>query len=175
MWSNTRKNSTTSAYSSTNPPAQPGCSSSSHPTNIRCNPSSRALGSGYIKILRSPRWITITLVATGIASLLEMEAKEAPAEDNGSSVDGSGHGRRSIAPALRERVKNGRLMAGFTRHGQFGRSISAQRRRVSPISGLHFTERQYSSVSTPRLGRCVRSEFLLFGDHLRLRLRLPPS
>jgi len=33
-WSNTRRCSTTSAYSSTSPPAQPGCSLSSHPTNF---------------------------------------------------------------------------------------------------------------------------------------------
>ena len=31
-WRNTQRRSTTSAYSSTNPPAEPGCSSSSHPT-----------------------------------------------------------------------------------------------------------------------------------------------
>ncbi|MGZ5247663.1 MAG: hypothetical protein ACXWV5_11510, partial [Flavitalea sp.] len=35
-WRNTRRYSTTSAYSSTNPPAQPGCFSASHPTTINC-------------------------------------------------------------------------------------------------------------------------------------------
>jgi hypothetical protein len=33
-WCNTRRRSATSAYSSTNPPAGPGCSSASHPTTI---------------------------------------------------------------------------------------------------------------------------------------------
>jgi hypothetical protein len=45
-WQNTRRHSTTSAYSSTRPPAGPGCSLSSHPTislengdQLRRNPS----------------------------------------------------------------------------------------------------------------------------------------
>jgi hypothetical protein len=63
MWRNTRRYSTTSAYSSTNPPAPPSCSLSSHPTNIACNPSNSAIPSGYIQILHLPRWITITRVA----------------------------------------------------------------------------------------------------------------
>ena len=44
-WRNTRRYSTTSAYSTTSPPARPGCSPSSHPTTslesreqVRCDP-----------------------------------------------------------------------------------------------------------------------------------------
>src|SRR5208282_3657867 len=40
-WRNSRRNSATSAYSSTNLPAEPGCSSSSHPTSIHYNARSR--------------------------------------------------------------------------------------------------------------------------------------
>jgi len=35
-WRNTRRYSITSAYSTTGPPAEPSCSSSSHPTAIHC-------------------------------------------------------------------------------------------------------------------------------------------
>jgi hypothetical protein len=41
-WRNTPRRSTTSAYSSTSPPVQPGCSPSSHPTTIFAEPQSIA-------------------------------------------------------------------------------------------------------------------------------------
>ena len=41
-WENTLRYSTMSAYSSTNPPARPGCSSSSHPTTSLAKPRSIA-------------------------------------------------------------------------------------------------------------------------------------
>ena len=65
-WRNTSRYSATSAYSSTNPPAMPGCISASHPTSIYRNPSDQALQSGYIYILRLSCRLAITRMAVGL-------------------------------------------------------------------------------------------------------------